>query len=281
MRTRVRLRDGAQLQVTVSGEGEPLVLAHGGPGLWDYLSPLARLLDADLRVVRYDQRGCGRSSGGEGPLSIEQFVDDLDQLRGALGLERWWVGGHSWGAYLALRYALEHPSATLGVVYISGTGLDDGYKAPYAIERERRLGADVDRWRELGARERTPAEEHEWCVLQWSVDYSPAVDGKAFAENDWAQRDTGVEVNHRCNRELQEQSRGQADEVLDKLSHLSVPVLVLHGDDDPRPASATETILDRAPRARRVLIKGAGHSPWVEQPALVRAEVRRFLAEGQ
>lgn len=54
------------------------MLCHGGPGLWDYLAPLAALLDDSVRVVRYDQRGCGRSSGADGPFTVEQFVALLD-----------------------------------------------------------------------------------------------------------------------------------------------------------------------------------------------------------
>jgi proline iminopeptidase len=58
--------DGAMLRLTTTGSGDPLVLCHGGPGLWDYLGPLARLLDGGFLVHRYDQRGCGASTG-DGP----------------------------------------------------------------------------------------------------------------------------------------------------------------------------------------------------------------------
>lgn len=126
MRETVGLVDGTSLSVTVNGEGARLVLCHGGPGLWDYLGPLASLLEHSVRVIRYDQRGCGRSSGAGGPFTIEQFVEDLDQLRRALHIDRWWVGGHSWGAQLALYYGLAHPEVTRGVLYIAGTGIGDG-----------------------------------------------------------------------------------------------------------------------------------------------------------
>ena len=117
----VRLRDGAELWTAVSGTGPPLVCLHGGPGLWDYLAPLAALLDDTFTVVGYDQRGCGRSTGC-GPFTIAQAVDDLDQVRTALGFDRWAVAGHSWGAELALRYAAGHPDRTTAVAYIAGVG---------------------------------------------------------------------------------------------------------------------------------------------------------------
>ena len=116
--------DGAMLRLTTAGSGHPLVLCHGGPGLWDYLDPLAGLLDDMSLVHRYDQRGCGESTG-DGPFTVAQFVADLEMLREALGHATWWVGGHSWGAELALRYALAYPGRDRGVIYVCGTGIGD------------------------------------------------------------------------------------------------------------------------------------------------------------
>src|ERR1700712_4585985 len=115
---KIALSDGAMLWVAVSGSGPPVVLCHGGPGLWDYLEPLAALIEDQFTVVRFDQRGCGRSDGG-GPFTLAQATDDLDQLRAALGVQRWGVVGHSWGAELALRYAARYPAQTDAVVYIA------------------------------------------------------------------------------------------------------------------------------------------------------------------
>jgi proline iminopeptidase len=59
----VEVDDGVELWVerTGGGSGVPLVLCHGGPGLWDYLDDVAGLLYDKTRVIRWDQRGCGRS----------------------------------------------------------------------------------------------------------------------------------------------------------------------------------------------------------------------------
>lgn len=73
--------------------GVPLVLCHGGPGMWDNLGPLAALLDHDRQVVRWDQRDCGRSGGADGPFSLAQSLADLEAVRQHLGISRWIVGG--------------------------------------------------------------------------------------------------------------------------------------------------------------------------------------------
>jgi len=168
----VTLRDGATIRTATSGVGSPAVWCHGGPGLWDYLAPVASLVDDSLTSIRFDQRGCGRSTGS-GPFTIAQAVDDLDQVRDAFDLTRWAVFGHSWGAELALRYAASHPERTTAVVYIAGVGAGDGFLSAYVTERNRRFGADFDRWTELGRRDRTDAEERERCLLQWRPDFHP------------------------------------------------------------------------------------------------------------
>ncbi|HEX9268629.1 MAG TPA: alpha/beta fold hydrolase [Candidatus Limnocylindria bacterium] len=118
--------DGVRLWAATDGPaGAPgLVLCHGGPGLWDYLEPFAVLLAGTARGIRYDQRGCGRSGGAAGPYTLERFVEDIDAVRRAAGFERWIAGGHSWGATLALHYALAHPDRVEGLLYVSGVGLD-------------------------------------------------------------------------------------------------------------------------------------------------------------
>lgn len=73
-----------------------MVLCHGGPGGYDYLAPVANTVSDLCEVVRYDQRGSGRSQP-IGPYDVATFVNDLETLRKHFNFERWIVGGHSWG----------------------------------------------------------------------------------------------------------------------------------------------------------------------------------------
>jgi proline iminopeptidase len=79
--TMVRLRDGAELWTAVSGTGPPVVCLHGGPGLWDYLGSLAALLDDTFTVIRFEQRGCGRSSAYGGPFTAPGAERPADTRR--------------------------------------------------------------------------------------------------------------------------------------------------------------------------------------------------------
>jgi proline iminopeptidase len=116
-------RDGVSLWTTSGGQGQHIALAHGGPGLWDYLAPLAEELETIATVHRWDQRGGGRSDR-VGPFTVASFMNDMDDVRKSAGVERWVAGGHSWGANLALTYALFHPESVRGVLYIAGAGIE-------------------------------------------------------------------------------------------------------------------------------------------------------------
>lgn len=263
--------DGVRLWASVSGEGEPLVLCHGGPGLWDMFEDVAGMLDDHAMVIRWDQRGCGRSERCGGPWTTERFVADLDAVRRHFGLDRMMLLGHSWGAQLALSYALAHPERVKGLVYVSGTGIDpvSSWHGPYSEKLLGRLGEVPERlarWREL------PKEDRARCVLQWSVEFEDREQAPAHAER---MADPWLGVNQECSKVLNDESRQSwgTPELHAACQGLDVPVLIVDGERDIRPRWAVDSLERALPRARRVVLEGAGHLPWVEDPAGFREAV--------
>ena len=112
---------GAQLWTVRQGSGPPIVLCHGGPGGWDDMEPVAAMVEDLVTAYRYDQRACGRSSGGP-PFDVATAVADLDALRRHWNISRWVVAGESWGAELALYYSVAHPSHVTALIYMAGAG---------------------------------------------------------------------------------------------------------------------------------------------------------------
>jgi len=114
----VQVDGDCKLYVEQEGAGEPIVLLHGGPGATHhYFHPHFSKLADSARVISYDQRGCGLSNRNEGDgYSIDQAVDDLENLRKALGIDRWTVIGHSYGGLLAQCYAKKYPQSCKGLV---------------------------------------------------------------------------------------------------------------------------------------------------------------------
>jgi len=98
--------------------GAPVVFLHGGPGAGS-ASTHRRLFDPRFyRIVIYDQRGAGRSTplGELRDNTTPHLVEDIENLRRHLGIERWLVFGGSWGSTLALAYGESHPARCTGFV---------------------------------------------------------------------------------------------------------------------------------------------------------------------
>ena len=275
--TWVTTGDGARLWAESSGHGPALVLCHGGPGYWDTLGPVAAMLDDAFSVVRWDQRGCGRSADGDGPYSIAQSVADLDAVRAHFGAERIVLGGHSWGASLALHYALAHPERVETLLYSCGTGLEwaHGPRQAYGVERSARLGDDLARVTELDDRPRTADEEHELRLLMDATNYADRSRARALAE---AHLDERFAVNWAANASINAETKAVDPAVLaSACAGLDVPVLVLQGAGDSRPLASCDTLVAALPRVTRVILPDAGHEPWHEAPMAMRIALRGFL----
>jgi proline iminopeptidase len=118
----IEVPDGKVWYQTV-GEGEPLMLLHGGPGATStYLEALMALADDGNQVVRYDQLGSGQSDqpGDPSLWTVDHFVEELDVVRTALGFEKLHLLGQSWGSFLALEYALRYPHFLQTMTLYSG-----------------------------------------------------------------------------------------------------------------------------------------------------------------
>jgi proline iminopeptidase len=269
----VTVDDGARLATWTTGavrDHPPVVLPHGGPGLWDYLQPLAELLDDLTLVHRYDQRGCGRSDP-DGPLTMARYLADLDELRGHWGHERWTVIGHSFGATLALAYAATYPEHAAAVGYICGVGIGN-WQEPFRDEKRRRAHPHQQRLDELAAKVRGPEEEREWRALTWSTDYADTDRGYEFAlpmaEQPWP-------INLDANRAV----TFSDDDCITWAAQLRCPITFVLGAADPRPAANALLLAERIAGSRRWLLENAGHLPWFEQRDQVAALVREIVQD--
>ena len=131
---------GISLYVEVMGQGYPLLLMHGGPGL-DYQTMLPlKPLEDQFTLVFYDHRCNGRSTGAEvTSMTMENLTADADALRQALGFEKWAVLGHSFGGNVALEYALRYPQS-LSHLILMNTGGDQWWANHNAPEILRKRG---------------------------------------------------------------------------------------------------------------------------------------------
>jgi proline iminopeptidase len=276
----VKSVNGVQLHYKAIGSGEPVVVVHGGPGMeHSYLLPWMEALADQYKIILYDQRGTGRSSGqiDSSSINMDNFIADLDGLRESFGIERMNILAHSWGGLLAMTYAWRHPDRVRSLVLVSTVEPGKRYEAEMRRNQvERRTTHDSlvldSLFRSEGMRNREPDAVNRmmWLSLR-----------STFGDTTLARQLT-VDFQPQTARNLGEiaallMGPLGAYDFWDRLSGIEAPTLVLHGDADPVPVAMARELAERIPNCRFVAIDGAGHFPFVEQPETLFDHVDEFL----
>jgi pimeloyl-ACP methyl ester carboxylesterase len=204
--TVIAMGDGAQLRTWTAGSAAtsrfPVVMVHGGPGIPDYLAPVAEIIDDLCLVHRYDQRGAG-GSRWDGEHTLLRHVEDLASLLDAWGHDRAVLVGHSFGTNRACYFLLAHPERVAGLILLAGPFLDPWRQADQATQRQRRTDQQQARLEQLEAVEpRTDAEETEFLALSSLTDHADR--SRAW---DWA-----MQGADEATAELQHEHTGQRRE---------------------------------------------------------------------
>ena len=149
----------------------PALLLHGGPGLPDYLAGCAGELADLVTTIRYSQRGNPPSTAA-GPYTVESHMDDALRVLDALGIEKAWAVGHSWGGHLALHLAVAHPDRLLGIVCVGTLGASNEVYEDFGANLTRELSPEqLARFQELDERDTagtaTEEESLEALAMIW------------------------------------------------------------------------------------------------------------------
>ena len=287
--TEIVTADGTRLHYRVDGDGRPLVILHGGPGLSSsYLAPDLVPLSDHYRLISYDQRGSGRSTVVTDParLTIEQHVDDVDAVRRHFGLERVVLVGHSWGAAPAAFYARAHRERVAALILLDPLPMR---RAPWMQQ----FGENLRKWmdeptakrvEELAAARRNAADPVAACRAYWGVfirgylanpqDLSAMGRMRGDVCNDPPAAISNAGVVSRA-------ALGPLGDWdwRDRFQDVKVPVLIVHGAKDPIPIESAGEWQKAFPQATLVPIDDAGHFPQFEQPVAFRRALDTFLEQ--
>ncbi len=140
--------ENAQLYYRDIGQGQPIIVLHGGPDFdHNYLLPEMDRLSDSFRLIYYDQRGRGKSARNIQPedVTLESEMKDLESLRAYFQLESAAVLGHSWGGVLAMEYAVRHPNRVSHLILMNTAPAshDDSMLLRQELPRKRAPG-DVE-----------------------------------------------------------------------------------------------------------------------------------------
>jgi pimeloyl-ACP methyl ester carboxylesterase len=273
--------DSVRLYYRIVGTGDETVVVPMALYLEDVLAPLAR---PGRHLVFYDPRHRGRSGRGDlARVSLDRQIEDLEQLRAALGIERMaLIGWSGLGMEMAV-YAIRHPDRVTRLVQVGAVPpaariMREAGGDRRAERTDRAAIAALDRRFEQGGFADDPADfcrartrltrpssfadtmlaarvpdvcqwENEWPLHLWP--YFEALLG-SFGDYDWT----------------------------DEIAGLDLPRLVIHGREDGIPLAGARAWAAGFPNARLLVLSPAGHFPFIERPDTFFPAVDRFLAGG-
>jgi proline-specific peptidase len=278
--------DGVKLYYEIIGEGEPLLLLNGGPGFpHDYLQEL-RALSPYARLIFYDQRGTGKSDKADVfTYTVERNVEDLENLRRTLNLERVQILGHSWGGMLAQAYILKYPEHVTKLIladtFSSSADIDATLsrmltacppEARTIIEKYERDGLYT-----YG--DTYPTEYQLALAIAYEpVNMSPPL--PEYLQNSFAKLAYDVyKTMWGSESEFRITGTLQGFDVYSRLVEIGVPTLVIVGASDMPTVEMAERTTRAIPDARLEVFEHSRHFPFLEEPEKFFRVVSDFLRE--
>ncbi|HEY3763555.1 MAG TPA: proline iminopeptidase-family hydrolase [Gaiellales bacterium] len=266
-----------------SGDDMPLLVLHGGPGAASYyMEPMAERLSEHRPVIVYDQLGCGRSDqpADTSLWTVERSVEELDQVRAALGLGRCHLLGQSWGGWLAIEYMARGPEGIDRLVLASTSA-----SIPQFMAEARKLIEALP-------------EPHRSVLIDLGAkgeydhpDYVAAVD--VFYHHHLCRADPWPEALVRSGEQMDGNQvyltmngptefdviglLREWDRTAD-LARITVPTLVTCGRYDEITPACSETITAGIPDARMHVFEQSAHIAHLEEGEAYAALVEEFLS---
>lgn len=259
---RASLEDG-KLEYETRGDGEPVLLIHGGLIAGGFRPLMDEPALEDYRLIRYHRRGYAGSTSPEGSFSIEQQAADAVALLEHLDIERAHVVGHSFGGYIAVQTAMDTPEVVHSLVL-----LESGIQPPR------------ERWA-YGEETQSALERHRAGDSAGALDelapfgsgWRQEVDRMIPGASEQADRDAEkvFEIMVQAAREW------EVDEE-EKAERITQPMLyVIGGESGPSAEEQRDLAQAHWPQTETFVTPDVGHALQIQNPRPIAEEIADFL----
>lgn len=275
---------------------EALLYLHGGPGASciDFTFHQAQALSLSIRVIAIDQRGVLRSDPiREGDaFGIQDIIEDCEEIRQTLGIERWSVLGHSFGGYVALMYASQHPDSVKKVMYEAPMfdptlSMKSLFRRALPLFEQENQTDPIQDCKKYIDGSFSPRELWEAWIrignllgnrrdeVYFHIDpkeYNAIFENANLTEEEWGR-------SHVHGSRLQQEGKF-FESLLPLLPQVEQPSLLLSGKYDPICCEEqTRAFRDLSPHRKIVWFENSGHFPRIEEPEKYTDEVLKFILE--
>lgn len=272
--------NGSNVYYKTMGEGEPLVVVHGGPVLdHSYLLPHFKALSEEYKLIFYDQRAAGKSSIEVDPatMTLDGFVEDIEILRETLGLGKINLLAHSWGGLIAMKYALKYDD-NLNRLILSNSMAPSAvdWQAESQLVGQKTSKEDQDKLNNLTSsgllRTEDPSEAiKEMMMISYRVhmyDKANIDELELYIPKDFVLRSQAYGT-------LNADMNGY--DLYDQLITIKTPTLILFGEIEPALELHADRMAESFADSELHVIRKSGHFPFVEAKEDYFDRIKAFL----
>ncbi len=271
--------NGTTLYYKVVGQGEPMLIIHGGPGLnHQYLFPNLQFLTDRYQLIFYDQRASGRSSLNldSNSVTIDNFIQDIDELRNTFGIDKLNIMAHSWGGLLAMKYAIKHPENTKSLILINSVGASSEISTmANQTLAERFTKEDSIQKAEIIQTEEFQKREPNAIEALMKIGFKHQFYNISFIDS----------LNLSLNKDYIKTSKLLQNLAIDlteydfhsDLKKIQSPTLLIYGSEDPLTELAGTRIHESIENSEFKILDNCGHFPFIEKKDEFKTTVVNFM----
>lgn len=268
-----------RLRVAEHVNGTPMLIVHGGPGGTDYLSKFLgeQIASASYKPVGWIQRGSPGSTK-TGPFTVERFVEDFEDIRQYLQVDRMAILGHSWGGFLSTCYASIFPEHVERMILVCPMGVRRGWRDQFDDVLFNRIPEEIKPYyielTELAEKEKDPAKRYEILFKRAQIHvysyYSPTK-----REGQPGLAHLSMDVHETLHESASEWIRRPAWEA--GLERLECSCSLICGDEDAIPLDVARDYNEMLPNLHLSILPECGHFPFFEVPEEFNSELKVAL----
>ncbi len=270
----------SKLHYKIFGKGKPILIINGGPGMncegFAYVAE--ELAKMNYQTIIYDQRGTGKSDLekiNEETITMNLMVEDIENLRAHLKIQKWTVFGHSFGGIIASYYATKHPDAIDKIIFSSSGGIN----MKFTTYGQKRMNDNL-----------TPTERDSLNFYQNKIENG---DNSAETLKLRAKYLANAYVFNKKNAPIIAERLTQAKFEITSLvfnnlfkikfdcslsfKNFKQKVLVLQGENDIISPETAKEIANAFPKSKLVLMKNCGHYGWLDAKEIYFDSIKTFL----
>ncbi|MDX1640501.1 MAG: alpha/beta hydrolase [Balneolaceae bacterium] len=271
--------NGTEIFYKRMGEGEPVIIVHGGPVLdHGYLVPYFAPLAEDYELIYYDQRLSGRSSAEVDSVDITManFVEDIEELRKEMDVGKVHLMAHSWGGLLAMKYAIKYPSNLNSLILLNSMPAStDLWQKETQLVAQNVSSKDSLKRQEIMSSDLFQTDPQKAIEQLLILSFRSQFEDPSLADS----LDFYIPEDYMMRS--QQFGNLMADlmnyDLHSDLEDLQVPTLLIYGGSEPAATISGSELDTIIPNSELVLMQNSGHFPFIEQPEDFLAVIQDFL----